>query len=91
MALAADGPLFGAALHSAHGHAHRRHPSVEIARYPALRLRAWQLHQERLSEPEPLARYEREWRHLDPDRLRPDELALIKRRVRTYGQGVLNV
>jgi hypothetical protein len=66
-------------------------PSVEIARYPALRLLAWQLHQERLSEPEALALYEREWRHLDPDRLGPDERALIEHLARTYGQGVLNV
>ncbi len=66
-------------------------PTVEIARFPALRLLAWQLHQERMSEPDVLALYEREWRHLDPDRLDPHERALIERLVRTYGHGVLNV
>jgi hypothetical protein len=66
-------------------------PTVEIARFPALRLLAWQLHQERMSEPDVLALYEREWRHLDTDRLDPDERALIARLVRTYGHGVLNV
>jgi hypothetical protein len=44
-----------------------------------------------MSEPDVLALYEREWRHLDPDRLDPDERALIERLVRTYGHGVLNV
>ncbi|WP_295612653.1 hypothetical protein [uncultured Lamprocystis sp.] len=66
-------------------------PTVEIARFPALRLLAWQLHQERMSEPDVLALYERGWRQLDPDRLDPDERALIERLVRTYGHGVLNV
>ena len=66
-------------------------PVIDIARFPALRLLAWQLHQERMSEPDALALYEREWRHLDPGRLDPDERALIERLVRTYGHGVLNV
>jgi hypothetical protein len=66
-------------------------PTVEIARFPALRLLAWQLHQERMSEPDALALYEREWRHLDPDRLDPDERALIGHLARTYGHAVLNV
>jgi hypothetical protein len=66
-------------------------PTVEIARFPGLRLLAWQLHQERISEPDALALYEREWRHLDTDRLDPEERALIERLVRTYGHGVLNV
>jgi hypothetical protein len=66
-------------------------PTVEIAHFPALRLLAWQLHLERMSEPDVLALYEREWRHLDPDRLDPHERALIERLVRTYGHGVLNV
>ena len=66
-------------------------PVIDIARFPALRLLAWQLHQERMSEPDALALYERAWRHLDPDRLDPDERALIGHLARTYGQGVLNV
>ena len=66
-------------------------PTVEIDRYPALRLLAWQVHVPRLSEPEALALYEREWRHLDPERLEPHERALIERLVRTYGHGVLDV
>jgi hypothetical protein len=66
-------------------------PTVEIARFPALRLLAWQLHLERLPEPDAFALYEREWRHLDPERLDPHERALIERLARTYGRGVLNV
>jgi len=66
-------------------------PTLEIARWPALRSLAWQLHQDRIGEPDALALYEREWRHLDPDRLDPEERALIERLVRTYGQGVLHV
>lgn len=66
-------------------------PTIEIARYPELRLLAWQLHQERIAEPEAFALYEREWRHVDSERLDPEERALIQRLAATYGQGVLNV
>jgi hypothetical protein len=66
-------------------------PTIEIARYPALRLIAWQLHVDRIAEADAFALYEREWRHVDASVLEPDERELIQRLADTYGQGVLNV
>ena len=66
-------------------------PTVEIARYPNLRLLAWQVHREYLGEAEAFALYEREWRHVDKQSLSEEERRLIQRLVDTYGQGVLNV
>jgi hypothetical protein len=66
-------------------------PTVEIARYPNLRLLAWQLHRERIGEAEAFALYEREWRHVDVSRLGPEERRLIRHLMDTYGHGVLNV
>jgi hypothetical protein len=64
---------------------------IEIARYPNLRLLAWQLHLERIGEADAFALYEREWRHVDPVHLGPEERELIRRLADTYGHGVLNV
>ena len=66
-------------------------PTIEIARYPNLRLLAWQLHRDRIGEAEAFALYEREWRHVDVQRLNVEERRLIRRLADTYGQGVLNV
>ena len=66
-------------------------PTVEIARYPNLRLLAWQLHRERIGETEAFALYEREWRHVDVSRLGAEERRLIRHLTDTYGHGVLNV
>lgn len=64
---------------------------IEIDRYPGLRRLAWQLHRRTISEAEAFALYEREWRHLDLDRLDPEERQLIECLTRKYGHGVLNV
>jgi len=66
-------------------------PTVEIARYPNLRLLAWQLHREYLAETEAFALYEREWRHVDRQSLGDEERRLIQRLADIYGRGVLNV
>jgi hypothetical protein len=66
-------------------------PTIEIARYPNLRLLAWQFHQKRISERDAFALYEREWRHVDVSRLDLEERRLIRRLAETYGNGVLNV
>lgn len=66
-------------------------PAIEIARFPNLRLLAWQLHRERIGEAEAFALYEREWRHVDVQGLTDDERRLIQHLADTYGRGVLNV
>lgn len=65
--------------------------TIEAARYPNLRLLAWQLHRERIGEAEAFAIYEREWRHLDLNNMVPDERQLIRDLARKFGHGVLNV
>ena len=64
---------------------------IEIDRYPNLRLLAWQMHQDWISEEEALSIYEREWRHVDVAHLASDECQLIEHLVVSYGNGVLNV
>jgi len=66
-------------------------PLVEIARYPNLRLLAWQLHRDHLAEAEAFALYEREWRHVDRQSLTDEERRLIQHLADSYGRGVLNV
>jgi hypothetical protein len=66
-------------------------PMVEIARYPALRLLTWQMHQDLIREDEAFSIYEREWRHVDAERLTQAERELVGRLARRYGRGLLNV
>lgn len=64
---------------------------IQIDRYPNLRLLAWQMHQDWISEAEALSLYEREWRHVDVAHLTSEERQLIDQLVVSYGNGVLNV
>ena len=66
-------------------------PLVEIARYPNLRLLAWQTRRTHLPEDEVFSLYEREWRHVDVAHLGKDECAFIERLAARYGKGILNV
>lgn len=66
-------------------------PTIEIARYPNLRLLTWQFHRDHIAEAEAFALYEREWRHVDVPTLSAEERQLIRRLADTYGHGVLNV
>ena len=51
---------------------------IHIADYPWLKQLAWQVHgPQELTPREALGIYERNWRHLDPKALSPDEQALI--------------
>jgi hypothetical protein len=68
-----------------------KNQTIEVARYPNLRLLAWQLHQTHIGEAEAFAIYEREWRHLDLSHMEPHELQLIRDLARKYGHGFLNV
>lgn len=68
-----------------------RAPLVEVARYPELRLLAWNRPPDAaIAETEALSLYEANWRFVDRDRLTPREAALIRRLVREHGGGVLN-
>lgn len=65
---------------------------IELARYPQLRLIAWQRDRTtRLDGREALALYESNWRFVDPQQLTPAETRLIRRLAKRYGHGVLNV
>ena len=64
---------------------------IQIDRYPNLRLLAWQMHQDWISEAEALSLYEREWRHVDVAHLTSEERQLIDQLAVSYGNGVLNV
>lgn len=62
---------------------------VDIGRYPALRLLAWNRATRRIPEEETFALYERNWRHIGS--LEPREAAFVRKLARRYGSGVLNV
>ncbi|WP_295406164.1 hypothetical protein [uncultured Thiocystis sp.] len=66
-------------------------PLVEIARYPNLRLLAWQTRRTHLPEDEAFSLYEREWRHVDVAHLSAEERAFIDYLAARYGKGILNV
>ncbi len=68
------------------------HAPVHIADYPQLRQLAWQLPDTAdLTEQEALALYERNWRHLDFEKMDATERQWIDTLVRTQGQGHLLV
>ena len=67
-------------------------PLVDVARYPELRFLAWNRSPGAvITEREALSLYEANWRFVDRDRLTAREAALIRRLIRQYGGGVLNV
>ena len=64
---------------------------IRLADYPQLALLAWHRQGHLLTEPEALALYERNWRHVDASSLEPAERALIARLVQRHGKGALLV
>lgn len=64
--------------------------TIRIGDYPQLALITWHVPNKDvvLTDAEALSIYERNWRHVDPDALTPNELALIDRLVATVGQGL---
>lgn len=68
---------------------------VRVADYPQLRQLAWHLAGSgealELTGQEALDLYERNWRHIEPDRMTPDEAHLVDDLVKTYGGGRLLV
>jgi len=65
---------------------------LRLPDYPQLQLIAWNRQEDAwVEEEEAFALYERNWHHIDQDRLSPDERQLIERLTRTFGHGVMNV
>lgn len=65
---------------------------IRIADYPQLRLIAWNRKPDTILDPQQaLALYERNWRHVETESLKPEEKKLIERLVKTIGRGVLHV
>jgi len=67
-------------------------PMVRVVDYPGLRQLAWQFDaRTEISETEALNLYEREWRHLDYERLTDREKLFIHHLADTYSHGELLV
>lgn len=65
---------------------------VALAAYPQLRQLAWQVNGvDHIPARDALALYERNWRHVDPARMPPEEKALLEALVAEYGKGVMLV
>lgn len=66
--------------------------TVRIGDYPQLRLIAWQLGDDtEISEPDALALYERNWRHIDHAAMLPPERLFLQHLADTWGHGRLLV
>ncbi len=66
--------------------------TVRLGDYAQLRLIAWnQKQDDRVSEEEALALYERNWDHVDVEKMLPLENALLQRLIKIHGNGVLHV
>ena len=65
---------------------------IALAAYPQLRQLAWQINGvDHIPARDALALYERNWRHVDPARMPPEEKALLQALVTEYGKGVMLV
>lgn len=64
---------------------------VTISEYPELKLLAWNIHLEEITEEEAFAVYEAGWKYVAEDLLTKKETDLIQRLTRIYGKGVMNV
>jgi transcriptional regulator with XRE-family HTH domain len=72
----------------------RRAPAkIKVQRYPQLSSVAWHFADRdgEVTPQEALALYERNWRHIEPEKFLPIELALVKHLTDTVGKGVLLV
>jgi hypothetical protein len=65
---------------------------IPVAKYPQLKMICWNLRRDaQLTPEEALARYERNWRFVDPATLTRSEARLIDQLKNTVGKGALNV
>lgn len=65
--------------------------SIRLADYPELERLAWQLQAAEVTPAEALDLYERNWRHVDAERMGPQERALVDALARTFRGGRLLV
>lgn len=63
---------------------------VRLRDYPQLGDLAWNRTDEYIPAKEAFQLYERNWRFVEPDRLEPEERALIERLKARFGGGVIN-
>jgi hypothetical protein len=63
---------------------------IALDDWPILRELAWNRADRWIPAEEALALYERNWRHVDPRRIAPDENALVERLKARYGGGILH-
>lgn len=69
-------------------------PCIRLAHYPQLQSVAWHVAEGPaavLTPAEAFTLYERNWRHIEPAKMLPRELALLERLTATVGKGVLLV
>ena len=64
---------------------------IDVAHYENLAALCWNRKAKYLPAREALGVYERNWRHVDVKRMRPEERALVDRLAARFGNGVLNV
>lgn len=70
----------------------QRGPRIRLNEFPELRQLAWnRMDAEWIDEPEALALYERNWRHVDHEHMAPEEQALLDHLIKTHGGGTLHV
>lgn len=70
----------------------RRAQRIRLKEYPELRQLAWnRMDAEWIDEPEALALYERNWRHVDREHMPPEEQALLNDLIKRHGGGTLHV
>lgn len=63
---------------------------IALDDWPILRELAWNRADRWIPAEEALALYERNWRHVDPRRIGPDEALLVERLKARYGGGLLH-
>ena len=64
-------------------------PMVRVGRYPQLRAIAWNRRpDDEIPEPDALALYERNWDHVEEDRMPPEERQFLQRLIDKHGGGV---
>lgn len=64
--------------------------AIRLADYPALRDIVWNRRAVWLPARDAFALYERNWRHVDGDRLTPREAELIRDLARRFGNGIVH-
>lgn len=64
--------------------------AIDVREYPELALLCWNRALPFISPEDALRLYEREWRLIDPARMAPRELELLRRLTDEFGEDVIN-